>query len=320
MIKGEVSIIIPTLQARAFLSRLLPALLKQTYRPKEIIIVDSESRDGTAEVAANFGCTVEVISRCSFNHGGTRNLGAWLAKGDLLVFMTQDALPADNRFLSHVTRPILEGSVVAAYARQIPYPDAPTPEVFNRKFNYPSISDVRTLEDLPQRGIKTFFFSNVASAVRRDAFESVGRFPENVIMNEDVILCAKLLHAGYSIGYNAEAQVYHSHTYTLSQQFRRYFDIGVATLQARDYLHGAKVGGEGVRFAYQQMRYLLRMKAWSSIPRSAVEIISKHLGFQLGIHHELLPTLVKRKMSMHSFYWSYRHEDPATSTNCIKKR
>ncbi len=77
-------------------------------------------------------------------------------------------------------------------------------------------------------GIKTFFFSNVFSAIRRKEFEEIGGFPENVIMFEDMLFAAKLIERGYKIAYVPEAKVIHSHDYSLVQQFRRYYQAGVS--------------------------------------------------------------------------------------------
>jgi len=160
--------------------------------------------------------------------------------------MTQDALPVDRSFLGELVRPIPQGCEAAACARQVPRSDAPPPEAFARSFNYPPESHIRAISDVPRMGFKAFFFSNVASAVSREALCAVGGFPERVIMDEDVLLCARLLCAGYRAAPQAEAAVYHSHHYTLSQQFKRYFDIGTFVSQAGEALEGAKTGEEGV--------------------------------------------------------------------------
>ncbi len=75
----------------------------------------------------------------------------------------------------------------------MPYPDATLLEAFARHTNYPPESQIRRGHDVEEMGIMAFFFSDVASAVRRDAFENVGGFPDGVIINEDMNLCARLL-------------------------------------------------------------------------------------------------------------------------------
>lgn len=294
---------IPTWKGADHLRRLLPALLDQETLPTTIVVIDSASPDGSADIAREHGCTVLVIPQSEFNHGGTRNRAVDVGGGepDVLVFLTQDALPANPQFLGNLVAPVLDGTAQAAFARQLPYPEASPLEAFARHFNYPAQSALRRLSDVDRLGLKAFFFSNVASAVRRDAFVAVGGFPANLIMNEDMVLCARLLQAGGTVAYCAEAEVRHSHDYTIGQQFRRYFDIG-AFLAGSNEVSG-KVGGEGFRFVRGQLAWCWRNGAKSWIPRCIVEAGAKFVGMHLGKRQRFLPRWLKRRCSMHAYHW-----------------
>ncbi|MDX2007811.1 MAG: glycosyltransferase family 2 protein [Meiothermus sp.] len=299
-----VSVILPTYRAEKYLEPLLEALHSQTLRPLEVIVIDSSSPDQTAQIARDAGCMVKVIPQSEFNHGATRNLGARMATGEVLVFMTQDALPAHEGFLEALVSPIHSGTAAAAYARQLPYPEAPPPEVFARHFNYPAQSHLQTLEDVPRKGFKAFFYSDVASAVRRETFWEMGGYPDWVIVDEDVYFCAKLLRSGLRVAYQAEAQVFHSHHYPLAQQFRRIFDVGVFVAQAGEMLEGAKVGGEGLRFVSAQVRYLARQGEWAWIPYSVLEAALKFVAYQMGVRHHALPGRLNRYLSQQKQHWA----------------
>lgn len=299
----RVSVIIPTWKATPYLPHLIPKLKAQSLPPTEIIIIDSSSPDGTADLASSLGCRVQLIPQAAFNHGGTRNQAAALATGEILVFMTQDTLPVDDAYLATLVEPIAEGRAVAAYARQMVADGGSPLEHFSRQFNYPPTPHIKTNADLERLGVKTYFFSNAASAVQRLAFEAVGGFPDWVIVNEDMVLCAKLLQAGHTIAYQAEAKVYHTHEYTLAQVFRRYFDIGVFMCQSREVLVGAKSGGEGLRFARAQVSYLWHTHARHWIPRSLIELPFKWLAFQMGKRSHWLPTRLNRWFSAQKAYW-----------------
>lgn len=299
----NVAVIIPTWKAEHYVRPLVEALRQQTCKPLEVIVIDSSSPDQTAAIAKEMGCRVEVIPQSEFNHGGTRNRAARLAKGEILVFMTQDALPVDEFFLQKLIEPIEQGRAVAAYARQIPYPDANPPEAFGRQFNYPAQSHLQTLDQLPQKGFKTFFYSDVASAVRAEVFWAMGGYPDWVIVNEDVYLCAQLLRAGHVVAYSAEARVWHSHNYSLLQQFRRLFDVGVFVSQAGEMLAGAKTSGEGLRFVRHMTAHLAQKGAWGWIVYGWLEAALKFLGYQMGRRHGLLPLPLKRHLSLHRRFW-----------------
>jgi rhamnosyltransferase len=302
----NVSVIIPTLNAGDRLPGLLAALGRQSLRPVETIVIDSSSEDSTAEVARLAGCRVEVIPRTSFDHGGTRNLAARMASGDAIVFMTQDAMPADEDFLAALVAPVARGEAAATYARQVAPPGSRPTEVFARQFYYPEGPERRTLDDLPRMGMDAFFLSNVAAAVARDAFNSVGGFPAPVIMNEDMLLAAALLRRGYAIAYAAEAVVYHAHQYTLWQVLRRYFDIGASRTQEGGLLAGAAWRGHGTKFLGGLARFLIRHGAWAWLPRAAAESAMKFAGYQLGKRHRWMPAALKRRLSMNAAYWKKR--------------
>lgn len=298
-----VSIIIPTYQASRYIGTLIPVLRSQTLPPDEIIIIDSSSSDGTAALARDLGCRVEVIPQADFNHGGTRNRAAKLASGEVLLFMTQDAVPVDEHFIARLVAPLAAGTAGAAFARQTTPPDANPLEAFSRRFNYPTASDVRLPSDIERLGVKAYFFSDAASAVGRALFWQVGGFPDWVIVNEDMVLCARLLQANFGVAYVAEAAVYHAHNYTLKQVFRRYFDIGVFMHQSREILVGAKSGGEGMRFAVQQARAMLNGRHYGAAARSIVESGLKWIAFQLGRRSRFLPRRLNRFLSGQKAYW-----------------
>lgn len=298
-----VSVIIPTLNAGNQIQRLIDSLQSQALTPLEIIVIDSSSGDDTVEIAREAGCRVERIPQGSFQHGGTRNLGAQLAAGEILVFLTQDALPANADFLAQLIQPVIEGQAEAATARQIPYPDASPLEAYARMKNYPTESFIRGAEDIESLGVMAYFFSNAASAIDRKTFEQLGGFSEDVIVNEDMLFCTRLLHGGYRVAYQSDAVVYHSHNYGLREHFLRYFDIGVFFDQASGELSGGEPGGRGLRFALGQIGYLLKTGAPHWIPRSLTESLLKYLGFRLGKRADKLPLGFKRACSRQPSYW-----------------
>jgi rhamnosyltransferase len=298
------SIIIPTLNAGDQLLDLLSGLESQSLQPVEIIIVDSNSEDETRQVAQDARCIVTSIPRLEFQHGRARNLGVELATGHQLVFLSQDAMPVNDAFLEKLLLPLLEGQAQASYARQIPKPEASPLEKHARTYNYPSDSHIRSKGDILGMGILAYFFSNSASAIDREAFESVGRFSEEVLVNEDMLLCAKLLKGGYRVAYQAGAKVYHSHAYSMRAQFQRYFDIGYFFSQVGSQMRFSRPQSQGIRFALEQIIYLMNSRAWAWIPRSIVESGLKGLGYFLGKRGKYLPISVKKRFSRQKAYWS----------------
>ena len=132
---------------------------------------------------------------------------------------------------------------------------------------------------------------------------AVGGFPQDVIFGEDTITAAKFLLAGWKIAYVAEAQVYHSHSYTWRQDFKRYFDIGV--LHAREnwlLKEFGSAGGEGSRFVRSELNYLWP-RYWWLIPSALIRTALKLVGYRLGRIENKLSLGWKRKLSMHPNFW-----------------
>ncbi|BBI36172.1 glycosyltransferase family 2 protein [Cohnella abietis] len=299
----QVSVIIPTLNAASYLNGLLTRLLDQSVVLNEIIVVDSMSNDNTIEVAQRLGATVLSIDRSSFDHGATRNFAASHAKGDILVYITQDALPSGYHFIEELIAPFEDSQVVAAYGRQVARPEADPIERMTREFNYSMKPIRKSMADVNRYGIKTFFFTNVCSAMRKDFFDKVGGFPEPIISNEDMIFAAKCILQGYSIVYTPKASVVHSHHFTLMQQFRRHFDIGVSLRMNEWLFQYAKPEGEGVRLIKTQLKHLMTARLWMWIPRWAAETVVKYSGYRLGLSYKRIPRKMLKKCSMQRSFW-----------------
>lgn len=269
-----------------------------------MLILDSSSTDGTVDLAKAAGFQVHSIQRADFNHGGTRQLAVdLLPHADILVYLTQDAILADSKDIETLLTAFIDPDVVAAYGRQLPRQGAGPIESHARSFNYPALSDVRTLKMRDSLGVKTIFISNSFAAYRRSALKEVGGFPSNTIFGEDTIVAAKLLLAHQKVAYVAEAQVYHSHPYTWMQEFRRYFDIGVLHSRERwlqeDF---GKAGNEGKRFVLSELKYLWPRHMWL-IPSTIVRTCLKLIGYRLGKAEHRLSPAWKRRISMHSSFW-----------------
>ena len=244
----KVSVVIPTLNAERWISRQLNSLLSQTVEA-EIIVIDSTSADATPKIAARYAPRVRLleIERECFDHGGTRDYALRQSTGDVVCFLTQDALPIDEHCLEKLVSAFSSPDIAAVFGRQIARSDAPEYEKLTRAFNYPDTPYTRREEDIPRYGVKSYFFSNTCAAYRREAYLSVGGFDAPILSNEDMLMAGKLLHAGYTLAYEPAAAVYHSHLYTLRQEYRRNVRIGTVMEQYRDRLTGAKADAEGWR-------------------------------------------------------------------------
>lgn len=299
----DISVIIPTLNASRYIKKLLEALYHQEVKNLEIILIDSSSEDDTLKIAEAFGVKPIVIQRKAFDHGKTRNLAVKHSRGEIILFLTQDARPADNHYIKNLITPLADKKIAAAYGRQKPSEIAKPPERFARLFNYPEKPFIKGADDKTTLGIKTFFFSNVCSAIKRKEFEEVGCFLQKAIVNEDMFFAAALIDHGYKIAYVPTAVVIHSHYYSFVQHFKRYFDIGVFMKQNHGLFKDIQPEGEGMKFVIGEINYLWKEGAYHYIPYAFGESFFKYLGFKFGYRYDKLPMKLIRTFTMHGHYW-----------------
>jgi rhamnosyltransferase len=222
---------------------------------------------------------------------------------DIILFMTQDAVLQGAESLARLLETFDDPEVGAAYGRQLPFPDATPFAAHARRFNYPPQSRISTMADVPRLGIKATFISNSFAAYRLAALHDVGSFPQACIVSEDTYVTAKMLKAGWALAYCAEAQVFHSHNYSLCQEFKRYFDIGVFHSREpwvqREF---AVAEAEGRRFVISEMKYLLR-NAPSLLLLAVIRTLAKYIGFRMGLYEDKLPVTLKSRLSMQPAFW-----------------
>jgi rhamnosyltransferase len=219
-----------------------------------------------------------------FDHGGTRTLAATKAKGDILIYFTQDALPYNEYAIENLVRPLVEDkNISAAFGRQLPRPDASLFAEHLRLFNYPDTSYTRTLEDKEKYGIKTAFLSNSFVAYKKSVLEEIGYFKNGLSFGEDTCAAAKMLLKGYKIAYVAEAMVLHSHNYTIRQDFIRYFDMGKFHRTENWLLKEfGKAEGQGLKYAKSEFKFLLQRKRFDVFPEFVLRLFMKYSGYVLG--------------------------------------
>jgi len=170
-------------------------------------------------------------------------------------------------------------------------------------FNYPTHSSLRSFASRKQMGIKAAFFSNSFAAYRCSALETVGGFPREAIVSEDVTVAARMLMSNWKVAYQADATVVHSHHLTVLEEFSRYFDIGVHHSRESWILEAfGRAGNEGRAFVRSEFQYLLK-ETPSLIPKAIVRTFGKALGYHLGLHERRLPGALKLMISAQPRFW-----------------
>lgn len=271
----------------------------------QVLIIDSSSLDNTTQVVSSFGFDLQIIKKESFDHSATRQKACEILRqnNDIIIAMTQDVLLNSSDAINNLIQPLLENDRIAAvYGRQLPHTNADLFAQHLRRFNYPDKSHIRTYNDRYIYGIKCAFASNAFAAYRTQAIYKVGGFSERLILGEDMYMFAKLLENKYSVAYVANAVCYHSHNYSIKDDFKRYFDIGVFHRTEgwilTDFGYPNK---QGIKYAISELKFLgYRVWLW---PKSFIKLLAKYVGYKLGYHFDIIGVILCRKFSFNRGFW-----------------
>lgn len=225
-----VSIVIPTKNGAATLPALLDAVARQLVDFRfEIVAVDSGSSDGTPDLLRGRVDRLITIAPDTFDHGLTRNLGIEQARGELVVLLVQDALPASDTWLAALTAPLVgDDRLAGTFARQLPRPDAgpitrwslarwAASSEIPRTHAVESRAAFDALE--PAAQLERCIFDNVCSCIRRSVWY---RQPfVSTPIAEDLEWAKAVLLAGHRLAYVPAAAVIHSHDRSARYEFTR---------------------------------------------------------------------------------------------------
>ena len=290
----SVDIVIPTYKPDDKILKILDMLGKQTVKPNKLIIINTEEKFFEKYLpyfnASNSSFEIEIhnISMEEFDHGKTRNDGAKYSKAEIVMFMTQDAVPLDEYLIEELIKPIENNIVKASYARQMPDENSSLAECFTRSFNYPDEEKIKSKDDIKTLGIKTFFCSDVCAAYDKKIFTELGGFVNQTIFNEDMIYARKLIDNGYKISYSAKAKVIHTHEYTCMQQFRRNFDNAVSHRMYEDVFNDVSSESEGIKLIKKAFGFFIKNKKPYLIIPFGINCVYRYIGFKQGLKYDKL--------------------------------
>jgi rhamnosyltransferase len=275
----DVSVVIPTLNAQGTIAALLLRLKQENI--KDIIVLDSSSNDSTQKIAKAFTDNVYVIKQEDFNHGLTRNLGLSLAKFNTVVFLTQDAILCKGA-IGRLVKNFEQQDVAIAFGRQLPHKNSNAFSKHLRLFNYPNYSIRKTLLLKNTYGVRLAFNSNSFSAYKKDIIQGLGGFPK-LDFGEDVYMAAKVLIAGYAVYYDSKACVYHSHNYSLQEEFKRYLAVGKFYKSQKWITKGfGKTSKEGLNYIIDQLVFLFNSNSLILLPEFLLKDVIKFVAYKIA--------------------------------------
>lgn len=277
----KIDIICPLYNAEKDIERLHREILKQKkVEINNIKYILTDSKDNTEEILKELKIEYTKIKKEEFSHSLTREQAALSSKADIIVFITQDINLKRDDWLYNLTKDIISGKVDACYSKQICNNN--TIEKYTREYNYQTESKIVTKDDIEKLGLKTFFFSDAASAINAKIFKELkGYDGKKLPTNEDMYIAYKLITNGYKIKYCADSEVIHSHTFTLKQYYDRYKKTG-EFFKDNKYLNKYKVNKAGGSMAIYILKRALQDKNWRVIIRYIPNMLARYIGMKMG--------------------------------------
>lgn len=277
----NIEIICPLYNAEKYIIELNKNILKQEkVNVLGIKYLLTESKDKTEEILKNNNVKYEFIKKDEFSHSLTREKFALKSKADIIVFITQDIVIEKENWLEKLVEPIIKGEAEACFSRQICKNSSI--EKYIREKNYPDKSRVVSKKDIEKMGLNTFFFSDVASAIKKEVFVELNGYDNKKLpVSEDMYIAYKIIQKGYRIKYCSESEVIHSHNITFIQQYNRYKLIGEFFKQ-NSYLNKYKTNRVGKGLAKYVLKRAIKEKNIKVLIEFIPNMMARFIGMQVG--------------------------------------
>ncbi len=327
MNEERIDIVIPVYKPDETFFRCIGRLLTQTVRPGTIFLMltlaDEECPDEAETLRKQLArlqerlpgsesvmISVTPLAKSDFNHGNTRNDGMRKSRAEYTVCMTMDAVPWDNRLLEHLRNAMqMQPNAVAVYARQTGDDKADILTHLTQGFNYPKERIVKDRSCYETMGIKAIFCSDVCCMYRREAWDALGGFEENILFGEDTLFAKKALDYGHEVVYEPEARVIHWHRYSLRQLLCRNFDIGVNQKDHPEVFGELSSESEGIRYVKKVIRCLAKRKKFGKIFVFVAQSGAKWIGYRLGKSYKVLPNRLAAALISNPQYLADKKND-----------
>jgi glycosyltransferase involved in cell wall biosynthesis len=214
-----IGVVIRTLNEAELIGTCLETLARQQPGfDLDVLVVDSGSTDATVDIARSHGARIHEIAPDDFDYSTALNVGIERVEGELILILSAHAIPTDEQWVARMIAPFEDATVAGVACRQVPWDNAPWREVGRLAREFPETTRVYSDAD-------EVLFSNAASCIRRSVW---AQEPFTLPAAEDLDWGRRVIAGGWTVVYEADASVYHSHDESPREQARRLLDINRA--------------------------------------------------------------------------------------------
>ena len=185
MMPGSVTVVVPLFNKERFVRQSLTSIVAaaRAAGDVEVLVVDNGSTDASFELAAAFVPAVRVHRFLGSTISSVRNWGTRQGRGEIVSFLDADVTVAPEYFVR--LRQVFQDTGAAATGCEC---DVPTPGRWIERTWHRL--NVRTTDG------DRHYINSANFAMRREAFDAVGGFPEELATSEDYEICRRLVAAG----------------------------------------------------------------------------------------------------------------------------
>jgi rhamnosyltransferase len=313
----NISIIILSKNEERYIDSTLDMVFQQKVDMRyEVIVIDSGSGDSTLDIAKNYPVKILEIPSDEFSHGETRNQGARIANGDIVVFLNADATPKDDNWLKNLTENFKnDEKIVAVYSRIYPRQDC------NPLRSWEILNDAYLQNDKRVKYIDNFdkyncmnsrdkrrllSFQTISCAIRKH-FLLKNPFKQ-LEFGEDLEWSKRIMEKGFKVVFEPESVVLHSHNFYFSfiKTFKKYFDdakLNNYLLNIWSWRNFPMLGGYIVYKVLRDINYILSLNKdlfyktrWSFY--SLVIRLAEFFGIILGANSQYIPCRLQPLFSL----------------------
>lgn len=277
----NIEVICPLYNAEKYILDLDANIKKQkNVDLKKISYVLTESSDNTENLLKNINATYSKLKKKDFSHSTARENVAMKSEADILVFISQDIEIKNEDWLEKLVKPIVDNESEASYSRQVTkYNNI---EKYTREKNYPDTSFINTKENLKEKGLKTFFFSDASSAIKTSIFKELNGYDgKRLVINEDMYIAYKIIMKGYRIKYCSDSIVYHSHKFTFKELYKRYYDTGVF-FKENSYIDEFGTNKAGGSLAIYILKRAIQERNIKALLEFLPNMLARFIGMKMG--------------------------------------
>jgi glycosyltransferase involved in cell wall biosynthesis len=266
MISIEASVIIPTYNGEKKISNVLNGLLRQTFKEFEVIVVIDGSTDNTLEVVERFRPSfthLKIIGQSNQGRSKVRNRGVLDAAGDLIIFYDDDMVPFDDSVERHIEFHKTHKGIVSGFSLECQSPGKT--DIQNYKAHLSKVWTTKYSDGVTRLNLSILFFTAANASIKKNLFDLLGGFNENLTDAEDHDLACRALIKNIPVFFDKDNRAVHNDLISCQSYIKRLRLYAIAHAQLKKY-HPERYSDARKKNLFKRIIYrIFAIRLWVSL-------------------------------------------------------